>query len=219
MALKVVTMAEMRFGVLLEVERTGLRVTEVCRRYGISRNTGIDVGIWLKGWRAWRTGLMNRDRLQGRFPPKPRFGSLRCGRIIPGGEPVVSELNWTGLVSTRRQCRRSIRFYVVTVWSLHGRPVVPKRINGSKERSPTTCGRSRLAGHQVRQTRWPDRWRSSWRSHRGGRSLIESELGAVIIAWCGHERTPVAPGRLNCGTPFQAWSCQSRRCLMTTVFS
>ena len=102
MALKVVTMAEMRFGVLLEVERTGLRVTEVCRRYGISRNTGIDVGIWLKGWRAWRTGLMNRDRLQGRFPPKPRFGSLRCGRIIPGGEPVVSELNWTGLVSTRR---------------------------------------------------------------------------------------------------------------------
>ena len=39
MALKVVTMAEMRFDVLLEVERTGLTVTEVCRRYGISRNT------------------------------------------------------------------------------------------------------------------------------------------------------------------------------------
>jgi len=37
--LKVVTMAEMRFEVLLEVERTGLTVTEVCRRYGISRNT------------------------------------------------------------------------------------------------------------------------------------------------------------------------------------
>ena len=39
MVLKVVTMAEMRFEVLLEVERTGLTVTEVCRRYGISRNT------------------------------------------------------------------------------------------------------------------------------------------------------------------------------------
>lgn len=38
-ALKVVTMAEMRLEVLLEVERTGLTVTEVCRRYGISRQT------------------------------------------------------------------------------------------------------------------------------------------------------------------------------------
>jgi transposase-like protein len=32
-------MAEMRFEVLLEVERTGMTVSEVCRRYGISRNT------------------------------------------------------------------------------------------------------------------------------------------------------------------------------------
>jgi transposase InsO family protein len=38
-ALKVVTMAEMRLEVLLEVERTGLTVSEVCRRYGISRQT------------------------------------------------------------------------------------------------------------------------------------------------------------------------------------
>ena len=39
MALKVVTMADLRLEVLLEVERTGLTVTEVCRRYGISRQT------------------------------------------------------------------------------------------------------------------------------------------------------------------------------------
>lgn len=39
MALKVVTMAELRLEVLLEAERTGMSVTEVCRRYGISRQT------------------------------------------------------------------------------------------------------------------------------------------------------------------------------------
>ena len=39
MALKVVTMAELRREVLLEVERTGLSVSEVCRLYGISRQS------------------------------------------------------------------------------------------------------------------------------------------------------------------------------------
>lgn len=39
MALKVVTMAELRLEVLMEAERTGLSVTEICRRYGISRQT------------------------------------------------------------------------------------------------------------------------------------------------------------------------------------
>ena len=39
MVLKVVTMAELRLEVLLEAERTGLTVTEICRRYGISRQT------------------------------------------------------------------------------------------------------------------------------------------------------------------------------------
>lgn len=39
MALKVVTMTQMRLEVLLEVERTGMSVAEVCRRYGISRQT------------------------------------------------------------------------------------------------------------------------------------------------------------------------------------
>jgi transposase InsO family protein len=38
-ALRVVSMAELRLAVLLEPERTGESVAEVCRRYGISRNT------------------------------------------------------------------------------------------------------------------------------------------------------------------------------------
>lgn len=39
MALRVVTMAEMRLEVLLQTERTGETVAEICRREGISRNT------------------------------------------------------------------------------------------------------------------------------------------------------------------------------------
>jgi transposase-like protein len=39
MALKVVTMAELRLEVLFQAERSGESVTEVCRRHGISRQT------------------------------------------------------------------------------------------------------------------------------------------------------------------------------------
>lgn len=39
MVLKVVTMAELRFDVLFEPLRTGETVADVCRRYGISRDT------------------------------------------------------------------------------------------------------------------------------------------------------------------------------------
>lgn len=39
MVLKVVTMAELRLDVLFEPERSGETVTDVCRRYGISRDT------------------------------------------------------------------------------------------------------------------------------------------------------------------------------------
>ena len=39
MALKVVTMPELRLEVLLEAKRTGMTVSEVCRWYGISRQT------------------------------------------------------------------------------------------------------------------------------------------------------------------------------------
>jgi transposase-like protein len=38
-ALRVVTMGELRLGVLVESERTGETVTEICRRYGISGQT------------------------------------------------------------------------------------------------------------------------------------------------------------------------------------
>jgi transposase len=39
MSLRVVSMAELRLEVLLEPERTGDSVAEVCRRRGISRDT------------------------------------------------------------------------------------------------------------------------------------------------------------------------------------
>ncbi len=39
MALRVVSMSELRLDVLVESERTGETVTEICRRYQISRQT------------------------------------------------------------------------------------------------------------------------------------------------------------------------------------
>lgn len=39
MSLRVVTMAELRLEILLEPERTGRSVAEVCRRQGTSRET------------------------------------------------------------------------------------------------------------------------------------------------------------------------------------
>lgn len=39
MALRVVTMSELRLAVLVQTERTGESISEVCRRYGISRQT------------------------------------------------------------------------------------------------------------------------------------------------------------------------------------
>lgn len=65
MALKVVSMAELRREVVLEPKRTGETVTEVCRRYGISRQTyyryrrrlieeGLD-GLEDRSRRPWRS--------------------------------------------------------------------------------------------------------------------------------------------------------------------
>lgn len=56
MVLKVVTMAELRMEVLLEAERTGMTVSEVCRPYGISRQTYYRYrsGTWLKVYVALR---------------------------------------------------------------------------------------------------------------------------------------------------------------------
>ena len=55
-------MAELRMEVLLEAERTGVTVTEVCRRYGISRQTYYLYrrDTWPTGSPGWRTGLGGR---------------------------------------------------------------------------------------------------------------------------------------------------------------
>jgi transposase-like protein len=84
-ALKVVTMAELRLEVLLEAERTGMSVTEVCRRYGISQQTSsrnrndlreqTDLATFdneMKGFpRMITPSLIAREQPDARRPPRP----------------------------------------------------------------------------------------------------------------------------------------------------
>jgi transposase-like protein len=79
-ALKVVSMAEMRLEVLLEVERSGESVAEVCRRRGIARSSFYE-------WRArylaeGPAGLEPHSRRPVRSP----------GRIEPALEETICAL-------------------------------------------------------------------------------------------------------------------------------
>src|SRR5919106_4017349 len=66
MSLRVVTMAELRLEVLLEPERTGDSVAEVCRRRGISRDTFYE---YKRGYaQEGATGLEPRSRRPVRSP-------------------------------------------------------------------------------------------------------------------------------------------------------
>jgi transposase-like protein len=93
--LKVVTMAELRFDVLFEPLRTGETVADVCRRYGISRDT------YYRYRRRYLAegleGLEDQSRRPktspARSPPIPRSGLWRCAGIIPVGEPAGSAPN------------------------------------------------------------------------------------------------------------------------------
>jgi len=55
MALRTVTMAELRLEVLLEAERSGGSVAEICRRYKISRETCYRVSTSISRGRYRRT--------------------------------------------------------------------------------------------------------------------------------------------------------------------
>ena len=63
-------MVEPRLDVLSEPSRSAETVTEVCRRYGISRDTnyGYRRVIWRRAWTAWRTNPDASRRLQRRPP-------------------------------------------------------------------------------------------------------------------------------------------------------
>ena len=141
--LKVVTMAELRLDVLTEPLRTGETVADVCRRYGISRDT------YYRYRRRYLAegldGLEDQSRRPSSSPVKMllswRFGS-EMRKDHRRGVPDGSAPSWSERGSTLRRSRRFIRCWSVTGWFRPSRPDDLEPINGSSGRSPTTCGRS-----------------------------------------------------------------------------
>jgi len=80
MALRVVTMEELKLQVLYEPERTGESVAEVCRRRGISRET-----FYLYRRRYLEEGLAGLE-------PRPKRPRVSPGRIDPLLEAEICEL-------------------------------------------------------------------------------------------------------------------------------
>ncbi len=79
MALKVVSMAEMRLEVLLEEERSGEPVAELCRRRGITRSSFYE---WRERYLAeGLVGLEPHSRRPGRSPGQiePALEEAICG--------------------------------------------------------------------------------------------------------------------------------------------
>ena len=95
MLLKVVTMAELRFDVLFEPERTGETVADVCRRYEISRDTYYRYRrrYLAEGIEGLEDRLENRRPLRTRSRRRWRSASWRCARRILGAELDASALN------------------------------------------------------------------------------------------------------------------------------
>ncbi len=120
MSLRVVTMAELRLEVLLEPERTGQSVAEVCRRRGISRETFYEYKrrYELEG----AAGLEPRSRRPTRSPAQidveleVRICQLRKHHPRWGARRIRSELRRSGIdppaVSTIHQVLR--RNHLVT---------------------------------------------------------------------------------------------------------
>jgi transposase-like protein len=147
-ALKVVTMAELRLEVLMEAERTGLTVTEICRRYGISRQT-----YYRYRRRYLAQGLPGLED-RSRRPVHPanqipadlevRIVEMRKGHPRWGARRIRAELSRAGVdppaISTIHQV------LVRNGLSLSDRPVVGRQRNGSSVRSRTICGRSTPPG-------------------------------------------------------------------------
>jgi len=120
MSLRVVTMAELRLEVLLEPERTGQSVAEVCRRRGISRETFYEYKrrYELEG----AAGLEPRSRRPTRSPAQidveleVRICQLRKHHPRWGARRIRSELRRSGIdppaISTIHQVLR--RNHLVT---------------------------------------------------------------------------------------------------------
>jgi transposase len=113
-ALRVVSMSELRLAVLVESERTRETVAEVCRRYGISRQTYYR---YRKRYLAEGLGgLEDRDRTPHRCPaqidPELEAAICRLRKDHPrwGARRIRAELSRAGIsppaVSTIHQVLR-----------------------------------------------------------------------------------------------------------------
>ena len=120
MSLRVVTMSELRLEVLLEPERTGQSVAEVCRRRGISRETFYQYKRRYEEEGA--TGLEPRSRQPTRSPAQVdvdlevRICELRKDHPRWGARRIRAELRKAGVdppaISTIHQVLR--RNHLVT---------------------------------------------------------------------------------------------------------
>ena len=104
MSLRVVTMGELRLEVLLEPEKTGRSVAEVCRRRGVSRETFYEYRrrYAKEGPPASNLGPDSPQRPRPRSTSIWRWRSAACGRIIHVGERGGSEPSFDAPVSIRQ---------------------------------------------------------------------------------------------------------------------
>src|SRR6266511_1741223 len=144
MALRTVTMAELRLEVLLEAEQSGESVAEVCRRYRISRETYYRYRR--RYLAAGMEGLEDQSRRPKDSPARidVELEAEICGmrRDHPRWGRAAFTPSWCAPAAQRRRCRRFIRRCAATTWWLTSRRGVPRRCCASSERSPTTSGRS-----------------------------------------------------------------------------
>ena len=103
MALRVMSMAEMRLEVLLEAARSGETVSEVCRRFGISRKTYY---VYLGRYQAEGVeGLEPRSRVPlhqpGRMPGDVELEICRLRKDHPkwGARRIRAELTRAGVAA------------------------------------------------------------------------------------------------------------------------
>ena len=156
MALRVVSMSELRLDVLVESERTGETVTEICRRYQISRQTYYR---YRKRYLAeGLQGLEDRDRTPHRSPAQidaeleaaicrlrkdhPRWGArriraelARAGTSPPAVSTIHQVLRRNFLVALqpprkRKATKRFVREVSNDLWQIDATEV---RLSSSKK--------------------------------------------------------------------------------------
>ncbi len=119
MALRVMGMAEIRLEVLLEPERTGDSVAEVCRRHGITRETFY---VYRRRWLVeGAAGLEPRSTRPPALTPTDRSGTGArdlppAQRSPPVGGPADPPRAPPGGAPTRRRSPRCTRLCAGTTW-------------------------------------------------------------------------------------------------------